>query len=130
MPERAQVVQTATATASEHTAEQRSRQLVTATRHRAGHVSHENKGFGKNEQNLDVWGDAPEERGRVRHDEPSATVGRNFEVVIENKINKYLQGAIQEKSNGRVQDTTLSRQVEQLDSRMSGMTVWARPISE
>jgi hypothetical protein len=130
MPERVQVVKTATVTASEHTAEQLSRQLVTATRHGAGHVSNENKGFWKNEQNLDVWGDAPEERGRVCLDEPSATVGRNFEVVIENKINKYLQGAIQEKSNGRVQDTTLSRQVEQLDSRMSGMTVWARPLSE
>jgi hypothetical protein len=130
MHERAQAVKTAIATAYEHTAEQRSRQLVTATRHGAGHVSNENKGIWKNEQNLDVWGDVPEERGRVRRDEPTAPVGRNFEDAIENKINKYLQGAIQEKSNGRVQDTTLSRQVEQLDSRMAGMAVWARPLSE
>jgi hypothetical protein len=61
MPERAQVVKTATATAYDHTAEQRSRQLVNATRHGTGHVSNKNKGFWKNEQNLDVWGDVPEE---------------------------------------------------------------------
>lgn len=90
MPERVQVVKTPSVTAYEHTAEQRSRQLVTTTRHGAGHVSNENKEFWKNEQNLDVWGDVPEERGRVRRDEPTATVGRNFEDAIENKINKYL----------------------------------------
>jgi hypothetical protein len=63
----------------------------------------------------------------VCRDEPPSPVGRNFEDVIENK---YLQGSIQGKSNGRVQDTTFSRKVEQVDSRIADMTVWVRSLSE
>ena len=49
-----------------------------ATRYGAGHVSHEHEGFW-NTMQLDIYGDAPEQRGRKRVDQVPAPIGRDVE---------------------------------------------------